>query len=156
MATREPHFGQKMRKLGSSDDWNLVRLVFRRTRWTLFNLGYQAKNRRRKTDYGPKCAKKQWNYSEWNINKASKKTITIATIVSKSVNHRATWESTKEDSKSSGLDATRSTVAIEHLERLLITIANYFEVILLQDHQKYHTHSAVAIEYLAGLTSKLN
>ena len=68
--------------------------------------------------------KKQWNYSEWNINKALKKTTTIATIVSKSVNHRATWESTKEDSKSSCLDATRSAVAIEYLEGLLITIAN--------------------------------
>ena len=76
-----------------------------------------------------------------------KKTITIATIVSKSVNHRATWESTKEDSKSSGLDATRSAVAIEYLAGLLINIAN---------DQKYQTRSTVAIEYLAGLTSKLN
>ena len=85
-----------------------------------------------------------------------KKTITIATIVSKSVNHRATWESTKEDSKSSSLDATGSAVAIEYLEGLLITIANDFEVISLQDHQKYQKLSTVAREYLAGLTSKLN
>ena len=76
--------------------------------------------------------------------------------MSKSVNHRATWESTKEDSKSSSLDATGSAVAIEYLEGLLITIANDFEVILLQDHQKYQTRSAVAIEYLKWLASKLN
>ena len=64
--------------------------------------------------------------NETTVNKTYikqlKKTITIATIVSKSVNHRATWESTKEDSKSSSLDATRSTVAIEYLAGILILI----------------------------------
>ena len=61
--------------------------------------------------YGPKCAKN----NETTVNKALKRTIIIATIASRSVNHRGTWESAKEDCKSSGLHATRCTVAVEYL-----------------------------------------
>ena len=101
MATKEPHFEQKILQLGSSEDWNFDRLGLRRT-----------------------CGKilLRLILGLTSFVAVLFELFNIATIVSRSVNYRATWESSKENSKSPSLCATCSAVAIEDLSVCLLLI----------------------------------